>query len=1109
MGSFEVWATIVASFLIEPVRTKVADLLRDYRYMKDECNKVDEALDRLGPVLKLLQGEERRVVGDSLSSTRCKGLVEDFKNCMWEDLEDCHSLLIDAERCAQSALGRWRATGKMRKAADKLSALLESATWKQLLRDRQANQAAEEQNVANSDSEVESAPPTITLRADGKLCGDDDDAADDNGNRRPLFRSDPPAHASSAAKGCAESGCGRGNGEESFPPKQQQQQQQQRGARRRRGGRGGGGGEDEVGTTEACKQSREAETTNWSEVSKESPAKIKIVDGRPHVGERLFGISKQIEMIAKELVDSDNGGKVVCILGPQLHQQTASPSPCPRGQLEAAMAETTTMSTTTATTTTTTTWTSTTMGKGSKPGADLVDDTEDSPKSGAQKDRWVREVKKWEGIDSSGGLSVESEGAATVTVGAMGAAGVGKSTVARNVVKMPAVHSYFDDGVFWLSIGQQGDILSLQRTLWRDLCKSDRVFIPFEEEDDGMHRLERKLRGKRVLLVLDDVWTYKQLELLSVVDMAAGSRILLTTRNEEVLFKKCGESLLIVHRLQLLHDDVGMQLFCWEAFGKEGAPMGDRRAKLAMSVCRMCGGLPLALKMAGRSLRNADLDKWEWTSRLLREAKRTEVRVRIFRDDVRLMAILTCMLDSLDRLDMRLRFLFLDVAAFPEHYAIPVRTVLRMWAVDPFVGSIEEAARLLWLLAERAIIRLHEGRIGGPGGDEWPAAVLHHDRAGCSCTECNELSPPPPNGSQTPRSVAAVGSSPPCTAWRASRSQSLTFSVHNAVRHLALSEIERVQSKHSRWKHVFFPGCRDQGTLLLRTFTNAVRLSLHSSHITTLPADISMPKLQVMLVSDNPIDRFPRSGFKDVTALRVLDIENCFQLRALPSCLGKLRHLKVLNLRCCSSLEALPSGIGGLRELEVLDCSHCADLRLVPDSIAKCSSLRTLHFDGCCSLRTMPLALSLLPELQILDLRNCTQLERFATQSDAGAPSSPAPAGHGMFASLVELDMTGCVDLHVFPDYGDGSFPKLKSLRFRCCVKLQCLPKSLRFCKELVALDVSHCLSLYIVPIELDYSRPDSFPNLSIINDEGLRASVRTLFARILRKNACPDAYLY
>ena len=99
-----------------------------------------------------------------------------------------------------------------------------------------------------------------------------------------------------------------------------------------------------------------------------------------------------------------------------------------------------------------------------------------------------------------------------VTTGLVGAGGFGKTTLARMVAHDPRVRAEFSGGVVWVTVGEDAGALDLAAKL----VSAARLFDPTAAEVTDPQAagavLGRALSGRRVLLVVDDVWSTAQVE---------------------------------------------------------------------------------------------------------------------------------------------------------------------------------------------------------------------------------------------------------------------------------------------------------------------------------------------------------------------------------------------------------------------------------------------------------------------------------------------------------------------------------------------------------------------------------------------------------------------
>ncbi|XP_021986941.2 disease resistance protein RPV1-like [Helianthus annuus] len=192
--------------------------------------------------------------------------------------------------------------------------------------------------------------------------------------------------------------------------------------------------------------------------------------------------------------------------------------------------------------------------------------------------------------------------------------GGGKTTLARAVFDRISVHfeaKSFVENVREVSNASLYGLLSLQRKIHSDLLNDQGNNVG--SVHDGTNMLKTKMRGRKVLLVLDDVDHQEQLEALAgdLNWFKPGSRIIITTRDEQVLIAHRVKS---IRDVTLLSNEEAIGLFCKHAFGKH-LPIQEYK-KESLQVVQYAAGLPLTNKVLGSFL--CGKDKHEWIDALAR-----------------------------------------------------------------------------------------------------------------------------------------------------------------------------------------------------------------------------------------------------------------------------------------------------------------------------------------------------------------------------------------------------------------------------------------------------------------------------------------------------------
>ncbi|KAM3199825.1 disease resistance protein Roq1-like [Capsicum annuum] len=230
------------------------------------------------------------------------------------------------------------------------------------------------------------------------------------------------------------------------------------------------------------------------------------------------------------------------------------------------------------------------------------------------------------------------------SIGIWGVGGIGKIEIAS--VLYQRYRQRFQADCFLGDVGalhQKNGLTWLAQVV---ICKLFGEKITLTSEHEGVIILKNRLRWKKVLFILDDVNHQEQLEYLvgGREWFGMGSRIILTARDKHLLISHVGDN---VYEVQLLPED--------EAF-REKSPKKDFMV-LSRQVVEYAGGLPLALKVLGSSLRGRNKEQWAAVFDRLK---------KIPHDDI--LGKLKIGLDGLKEDEMRM---FLDIACLynrrPRH----------------------------------------------------------------------------------------------------------------------------------------------------------------------------------------------------------------------------------------------------------------------------------------------------------------------------------------------------------------------------------------------------------------------------------------------------------
>jgi NB-ARC domain len=171
-----------------------------------------------------------------------------------------------------------------------------------------------------------------------------------------------------------------------------------------------------------------------------------------------------------------------------------------------------------------------------------------------------------------------------------GLGGLGKSVLATAIVLDPEVQERFDDGILWVTLGQNPDLLSLLGDWIRELDKSREAFSANTLEAAARY-LGTLLAERRMLLVIDDVWNAVHAEWFRVGGI--GCRVLVTTREARLEGAE-------YYDLDLMTEDESIEL----VRKKLGQRWQSEQEAEVRAFANLLGRLPLALDLAANQVRD-------------------------------------------------------------------------------------------------------------------------------------------------------------------------------------------------------------------------------------------------------------------------------------------------------------------------------------------------------------------------------------------------------------------------------------------------------------------------------------------------------------------------
>ncbi|KAI3464151.1 hypothetical protein Pfo_020814 [Paulownia fortunei] len=252
--------------------------------------------------------------------------------------------------------------------------------------------------------------------------------------------------------------------------------------------------------------------------------------------------------------------------------------------------------------------------------------------------------------------------------------------------KLSTLKNEFTD--LWPSKPTFGPKYQLKKVLKSILAQVDPYIHNLTKGDENVAEyLYKSLKGRRYLIVLDDVW-YGTVwyDLKKLLPEEERSRVLLTTRLEEVA------QFSSIHQMRFMNKEESWYLLREKVFGKESCP--PQLEKAGQKIAENCEGLPLLIVTVAELLCKAEKTPEYWN----KVAKKQ------------------ILLPSYEYLPEHLKAYFLYMGVFPQNYEIPLSKLIKLWSAEAilaprFYETVEElATECLEKLVSRSLVMVHQRR---------------------------------------------------------------------------------------------------------------------------------------------------------------------------------------------------------------------------------------------------------------------------------------------------------------------------------------------------------------------------------------------------------------
>ncbi|KAJ6289676.1 hypothetical protein OIU78_025574 [Salix suchowensis] len=419
--------------------------------------------------------------------------------------------------------------------------------------------------------------------------------------------------------------------------------------------------------------------------------------------------------------------------------------------------------------------------------------------------------------------------------------------------------------------------------------------------------LMEALKGKKLLLVLDDAWNIVYNEwiklLLPLQYMEQGSKIVVTTRNEDVA--KVTQTAIPSYHLKGICDEDCWQLFARHAFSGSNSGAVSHLETSGREIARKCRGLPLAAKTLGGLLHSeGDVKVWEKISKSKMWGLSNE-------------NIPPALTLSYYYLPSHLKRCFAYCAIFPKGYVFEKNQVITSWMAQGFLvqsRGVEEMEEIGDRYFNDLVSRsLFQQSLYAPS--YFSMHDLTTDLAEYMSGEfCFKFVMDGESGS-------GLEGENSCTLPERTRHLSITSTLHDGVSKI-FPRIHGV--KHLR-------------TLSPLTYVGGIDSEVLNGMLTNLK-HLRMLSLYRWSYKSSQLP----NSIGNLKHLRHLDLSQTL-IERLPENVSSLYYLQTLLLRECRHLIELPSNISNLDSLQHLDIEG-TNLKEMPPKMGKLTKLRTLQY---------------------------------------------------------------------------------------------------------------------------------------------------------------------
>ncbi|XP_078161351.1 putative disease resistance protein RGA4 [Carex rostrata] len=491
---------------------------------------------------------------------------------------------------------------------------------------------------------------------------------------------------------------------------------------------------------------------------------------------------------------------------------------------------------------------------------------------------------------------------------------IGKTTLAQLIYNDEKTKKHFDMRL-WVHVSYEFDIEKVTRSILESM---DELSCPSINLDKPQKRIQKKLKGKRYLLVLDDFWNEKPHEwekLIRPLHKGAPGSVIIVTTGTRLVAEMV--STFPSYPLKNLSEFDCYSLVAQYACHNDRHAIAELYA-LRSEIFVKCRGMPEeAIGLGDQLHREHDKEKWNEIIVKWGEGHTFPEERNGFINSMRL---------SYSRLPLNLKPCLAYCSIIPKGLQFEKEWIVQLWMAQNFISNqseqrIEDIGNTYfdWLVERSFFQRTQIG--------------LNKDRYEYSIPDMVQ-------------EVARHTSAEECCTFELGKPHNLA----STTRHMSIvftrEQLSCTHDPFTKIKH-----CKGLYTLLV------------------IGGDLINQPL-----------RLPDDLLNSLGKLRALDLSYC-NLGPLPTNIGDLKHLRYLQFRN-SNIRELPKSISNLYNLQTLGLRNCYSLRKLPKKTRYLQKLLhlDLHLDylhpnvnqivpsweTAINLEYMPPYIGLLTNLQVL-----------------------------------------------------------------------------------------------------------------------------------------------